>query len=219
VRYWTLEQAWSALRRFFPSLSMIEQQVSLTLYSALAHGHAVSVDTLAQAVRLEAGEVSKVLSRWPGLYRDARGRVTGFWGMSVSETPHRLTFGIHAVYASCAWDGLFIPHAVGRSAGVHSRCAQTGAPVTLEVGPQGAEAAGAPPVVSFMPPGPCDSVAAVARMLSRFFHFFSGEAAAAEWIARHPGALLMTLETAWQLARRRNEARYRGRWESSLALS
>lgn len=218
MRYWSLEQAWSALRRFFPSLSRIEQEVSAALYSALAQGRPVPVEALALAVRLDADEVNKILSRWPGLCRDARGRIVGYWGMSVSETPHRLTFGKHAVYASCAWDALFIPHVVGRSARVHSRCAQTGAAVTLDVGRQGAETGGAPPVVSFMPPGQCDTVAALTRMLSRFVHFLSSEAAAAEWVARHPGALLMTLEAAWELARRRNEARYRGRWESSLAL-
>jgi alkylmercury lyase len=217
MRYWNLEQAWSALRRFFPSLSLIEQEISAALYSALARGVAIPPEALALSVRLNVDDVNKVLGRWPGLQRDARGRIITFWGMSVSETPHRLAFGKGTVYAWCAWDALFIPHVAGRSARLQSRCEQTAAPLALDVGPQGAEGGGTPPVVSFMPPGPCDAAAAVARMLSRFVHFFSSEAAAAPWVARHPGTLLMTLETAWELARRRNEARYRGRWESSLA--
>lgn len=219
MRYWSLEQAWSALRRFFPSLSATEQQISAALYSALARGLAIRADALALSVRLNVDDVEKVLSRWPGLYRDARGRIISYWGMSVSETPHRLTFGTHAIYAWCAWDGLFIPQVVGRSARLESRCAQTAAPLALDVGPRGVESGGTPPVVSFKAPGPSETPAGIAHMLSRFMHFFSSETAAAQWVARHPGAVLLTLETAWQLARRRNEARYRGQWERSLTLS
>jgi alkylmercury lyase len=217
VRYCSVEQAWSALRRFFPSLSVPEQQVSLALYSVLLRGRAITIETLSLAAGLEAGEVTKILSRWPGLYRDARGRVTGYWGMSILETPHRIAFGEYSAHACCAWDALFIPHVLGVAAQVQSRCALTGAPIALEVGAHGVESAAEPPVVSLILPRTCDTAAEVARKLTRFVHFFVTPEAACEWIARHPGTCLMTLDAAWELGRRRNEARYRGRWESSLA--
>lgn len=216
--YRTLEEGWSALCRFFPALSLMEQQVSLALYAMLAEGRPVPVEILARATGLEAQEVEKILSRWPGLYRDACGRITGHWGMSVVETPHRLAFTANAVYASCAWDALLIPHALGAGAQVQSRCAMTGMPIMLDVGPHGAEAAGSEPVLSFIAPGLCDTAGEFARKLFRFVHFFVDEVAASEWSARHPGTFLMSLHAAWELGRRRNEARYRGRWESSFAV-
>lgn len=216
MRYCDPEQAWSALRRYFPSLSATEQQLSIALYWVLARGRAITIDSLALAAGLETGEVTKMLSHWPGLYRDARGRVTGYWGMSILETPHRIAFGQYSAYACCAWDALFIPHVLGVAARVQSRCALTGAPIALDVGAQGAAAVGEPPVLSFIGPRSSDAQAEVARKLARFVHFFSSPDAACEWIARHPGTSLMTLDAAWDLARRRNEARYRGRWESSL---
>jgi hypothetical protein len=40
-------------------------------------------------------------------------------------------------FANCAWDALGVPAALQRRATVHSRCAQSGEPLQLDVGLQG----------------------------------------------------------------------------------
>ena len=42
-------------------------------------------------------------------------------------------------FANCAWDALGIPAALQKAATVRSRCAQSGAPLQLDVGLQGPE--------------------------------------------------------------------------------
>ncbi len=42
-------------------------------------------------------------------------------------------------FANCAWDALGIPAALGKPATIHSRCAQSGQPLDLEVGRRGPE--------------------------------------------------------------------------------
>jgi hypothetical protein len=61
--------------------------------------------------------------------------VTGFWGLALSEMPHRLQ--VDALYGWCAWDTLFIPLILGKEAHVESPCATTGEIVSLTVGPDG----------------------------------------------------------------------------------
>lgn len=54
-------------------------------------------------------------------------------------TQHVVEVGPVHYFANCAWDALGIPAALHRSAIIHSRCAQSGEPFRLAVGPLGPE--------------------------------------------------------------------------------
>ena len=54
-------------------------------------------------------------------------------------TLHEVQVGRQTYFANCAWDALGIPAALHRAAVVHSRCGQSGAPLSLEVGTEGPE--------------------------------------------------------------------------------
>jgi hypothetical protein len=63
----------------------------------------------------------------------ATGWITGARGLSMTETPHRLTLNGHQRYAFCAVDAVGIPATLGANARVESRCHHCQAPLTLEL--------------------------------------------------------------------------------------
>lgn len=53
----------------------------------------------------------------PGSIATTSGRIIGFLGLSLTETPHRLEVGDATLYAWCAWDALFLSRLIQDRAG------------------------------------------------------------------------------------------------------
>lgn len=198
----------AAILALFPPLAEVEQRVALTLYRLLAEDGPVSSDILARASGIGPAETERMLSGWPGVYRDERGRIIGYGGLTIAETKHRIQLGRNTRYTWCAWDTLFIPELLNTTALVESTCPATGARITLSVGPDGFEPAGPPPSVSLVAPELTKAAADIVSHFCCHVHFLASEVAAREWISKQPGTFLATLDQAWQLGRRRNAQRY-----------
>ncbi len=127
----------------FPTMDEMEQHLALGLYRLLTKGAAVTHATLGQELGLDLATVDTILEKWPGLLHDDDGRIIGFWGLSIVDTPHRLTINDQTVYTWCAWDALFIPHLLQTDAAVSSRCPTHNSKIRLTVTPQGVSAASA----------------------------------------------------------------------------
>ncbi|WP_158244232.1 organomercurial lyase [Trinickia dabaoshanensis] len=65
---------------------------------------------------------------------DDDGNVTGY-GLTLREIARAFAVGGQRVYTWCAFDALFFPALIDRTANVVSRCAATGVPVSLTVTP------------------------------------------------------------------------------------
>jgi len=197
------------LLRVLPVLDADDQQLSLALYRQLAQGEPVALPGLAAAAGLPLDQVARRLESWPGVYYDAERRVIGYWGLTIRPTTHRLRVDGREVYAWCAWDTLFLPALLGRTAEVGSVCRGSGDPVRLSVSPRGVESAAPERIaVSFLVP---DAKAMRANMIASFchyVHFFSVAEAAKPWLAQHPEAFLLSLDEAYEVGRLRNRARY-----------
>jgi alkylmercury lyase len=204
----TFEETSAAILALFPPFSKTEARVALTLYQLLVKGNPVSSESLASAARISFAEAERMLSVWPGVYRDAGGRVIGYGGLTITETKHRIRFDDDARYTWCAWDTLFIPHLLGRTAQVESACSATGKPVLLTVHAHGVEPTTDPLFISLMAPDAAKAGADIVRHFCCQVQFLSGERAGIQWVAKHPGTLLATLDQAWQLGRRHNAQRY-----------
>jgi alkylmercury lyase len=199
----------TAFARAFPPLTPADQQLALTLYRLLARGRAVAHAPLGVAAGRAATEVDRTLAAWPGLMRDEGGAVVGFLGLSVNETAHRFEVDGVPLYTWCAWDALFLPQLLNASARVTSACPATGAPVHLIVAPHGVASVHPPEVVvSFLLPDEAELRRHTTASFCHFVHFFASPEAARDWITRHPGAWLLTLDEAFALGRAVNEARY-----------
>ena len=199
--------------RAFPELNLIEQKLSLELYDLLVEGHPVPHNALAKRLEISVGSVGEVLDSWPGVFSDAERRVVGYWGLSIPSaysSPHRLTIGARKLSAWCAWDTLFLPQLLGQTAEVESDGPAQDSIVRLVVTPERVEhvdPVGA--VMSFLLPDPNDVRKDVVTTFCHFIHFFPSRRAGDNWIAKHPGTLVMSIDEAAYVARRKNEMQYR----------
>jgi len=199
----------SRIAAAMPPLSEDEQRLAIELYRQLAEGEPVVPQRLAPQIGVSAGWVDQTLEGWPGVYRDERGRVIGFWGLAQRPMPpHGFLVDGRELWTWCSWDSLFIPVLLGRNARVESVCATTGEPVSAEVTPTGVSAvspAGA--VISFLRPDAEFSHDVIASFCHHVL-FFRSEDAGKAWTATRPNAFLLTLEQGFELGRLVVEGKY-----------
>ena len=202
----TLDELAGEIATALGDLDPAGQRLAIALYRLLAAGRPVAAADLAAAAGLPEPEVAATLDGWPAVFTDSRGRITGFWGLAVTELSpaHRYESGGRVLYAWCAWDTHFLPAGLGQAAHVTSACPVTGEPIELTVTPEGISRTSHPrAVVSFLrPDGPFDS--GVIENFCHFVHFFASRQAGEQWAAGHPGTFLLTLGEAADLAARAN---------------
>ncbi len=103
-----------AINRARPETDETDGRVVTSLYRLLGRGKPVADADLSSVTGLTKKQIVKRVGKWPGVYRDERGRVIGFWGLSVAEmAPHEIIHDGHKLWAWCAWDTLFLPQARG----------------------------------------------------------------------------------------------------------
>lgn len=197
-----------AILALFAPFSSVEQRVALTLYRLLGEGGPVQCADLAQASEIATSETEEMLARWPDVHWDSAGNILGYGGLTIAETKHAMQLGQSTRYTWCAWDTLFIPALLGVTANIESVCPGTGERVALTVRPDGVEIRGEPPSVSLVAPHPQKAADDIVGQFCCHVHFFASERAGSEWVGKHPGTLLATLDQAWQLGRRYNALRY-----------
>ena len=102
------------------------------------------------------------------------------------------------MYTWCALDTLIFPTILGLAARVQSPCRTTGELVRLNVdesGVTGLEPEGA--VVSLVDP---QDLTSVRSAFCNQVHFFASTEAAQPWLKQHPGAAVLPVAEAYQLA-------------------
>lgn len=115
------------------------------------------------------------------------------------------------LYTWCAWDALFIPQLIGKTAQVQSRCAETGRPIRLRVTPEAVlDPSPAEAVLSFITPEAAKVQEDVVRHFCRYVHFFASPEAGRQWVSRHPDTFLLSVPEAFALGRLKNRIRFFG---------
>ncbi len=171
----------------------------------LAQGRAVpmtEVDGLASDLERaeEAVDFIKQMTE-----KDDGGNVVGLMGLSLNDHPHHFEVEGQDLHTWCAWDTLFLPALLGRTAHVVSKDPATGQEVRLKVTPDGVERAQPEDVlVSVVVPGEeiGSSVTAeqIQAVFCNFIHFFTTEDAAAAWFSeRDMPVSFLTLDEAVKL--------------------
>ena len=200
----TLNKLADKIANAIPEFESGDRQIAVGLYRLLAHGEPVSPRRIAETLHLPENVVRKRLAQWPGVFYDDTGAVVGFWGLALSNMPHRFQVDGKILYTWCAWDSLFIPEILGKTAKVESTDPVTKGRVSLVVGPEGVrelEPAGA--VVSFLTPNRAfDSD--VIQSFCHFVHFFGSRKSGEAWSSRHEGTLLFSVDQAYRLGQMTN---------------
>ena len=202
--YW--EKLASCLRPFSPE----DKRAALALYRELAKGRAVAADQLARALGISSAETRAALQRdaiRAFIHLDDQGRVLGFGGLAAAPMHHCFEVEGQTLWTWCAWDSLFLPEILGRSARVTSPDPESGEIVRLVVTPDRIESVvpnGV--VVSFIQPEAqvFDSSANVMAQFCHHVFFFASPESGERWIGKRPGAFLYSLDDAFALAKRLN---------------
>lgn len=175
--------------------------LALALLHQLALGEPVTPAAVAATSARDEATVTVALARWPNVKLDDRGRVVGFSGLSLRPTAHRFEVGGRPLYTWCPWDTLFLPALLGQPARVRSRCPLTGTEVRLTVDPQAVRDSHPDPLRVSFPPPAAASIDDITGSFCCHVHFLAGPAAAQRWLAEHDGALVLTLDEAFELGR------------------
>ncbi|MEE9167594.1 MAG: organomercurial lyase [Candidatus Neomarinimicrobiota bacterium] len=200
----------------FLSLNDKERMISAQIYRLLTESKPVSIGKVAATLDMPDSEVEPVIKSWPGVFYDKTGSIIGYWGLALSQFgDHRFNVNGHTLYAWCAWDSLFIPQIIQRTAVVTSKDAATGRPIRLTVTPENgiAEVDPESTVISFMMPPNVEEIRAdVVTSFCHYLHFFSSSDSAREWISKSEKKdemLILSPEEANDIGLRKNRLQYR----------
>lgn len=182
--------------RLASSLSAGSRDLFSTLVLELSRGAPVSRRTVASIIGWSLDEVDAALTRTPSIELDDQGDIVGA-GLTLRETPHAFEIDGKCLYTWCALDALIFPAVIGTVARVSSRCAATGAPIRLVVGPEGVRRVEPhDAVVSLVSP---DDSPDVRRSFCAHVHFLVSGDVARAWLATRPGATILRIEDAFRL--------------------
>lgn len=211
----TVDQYWESLAPHLRPFAPEEQRAAVALYRELAKGRAVDAEQLGRALGTSLVETHGLLERDAikrFTYPDAQGRVLGFGGLAAAPMHHRFEVNGRALSTWCAWDSLFIPEILGRSAHVTSADPETKELVRLTVTPDRIESVEpSDAVISFIRPDAEVFGTSAVNIMANFCHyifFFASRASGERWVAKHPGTFLYTLDDAFMLAKRLNAANF-----------
>lgn len=198
----TLEVVAEALRAAGPTLDPAEQRLALELYRLLLHGKPVTPGGLASSAGVDIATVEAALDRWPGVFRDRKRRIVGFWGVAIRGMPHRMVTRSGDITTWCALDPLLIAPLITDEARVESTDPISGAPIRLTVTPGGPRAVRPPEarVSMVVPDGPFGHD--VVEEFCHQVHFFASPATADRWVTEHPGTFHSSVAEAYTVASR-----------------
>ncbi len=194
-----------ALAGAMPELEESYQRMAVELYRLVGEGSPVAVERLAERTDLSADQVAEIVANAPGIFTDDDGNVVSFWGLSQPETPHKLEIDGRRLHTWCAWDALFIPEILGKTAQVESTDPKTGETISLTVEPGG--------VGEVSPPGAVLSLLRpkegfdqdVIQSFCHFVLFFASEESAKQWTAENEDTFLLSIDDGFELGRLTNQ--------------
>lgn len=198
-----LEALAEAVAKAQPYFDEGSRRVALATYRRLAEGIPAPVEDVAERSGESAELAERLLGSWPGVFRDDRGDVVGFWGLTIGKLvpTHTIEVEGRRLFAWCAWDTLFLPGILGAEARVESECPVTRETISLIVGPDGVgETSHRQAVVSFLLPSTAFD-ADVIQSFCHFVHFFASPDAGESWTAENQGTFLLSLKDAFELGR------------------
>jgi alkylmercury lyase len=169
-----------------------------TTVRLLANGKPVGIERLAGELGWAVERLEALLKRFPNVERDSAGALVGF-GLTLQPTPHAFEVEGKQLFTWCAFDALFLPAILERSARVSSPCAASGTLVRLRVTPtEIGELEPADAVISLVVPR---RVETIRESFCGMVSFVASEKVAAQWLQAHPEATAVPVAEAFTMAR------------------
>lgn len=185
-----------------------DARLVLHIYRLLAMGEPVKPLEIAAKSGIDRDLVERRLMEWPGVFIQG-GSVVGFWGLAIPEMSHRFELDGKTLFTWCAYDALFLPELIGRSAKVRSKDPVSSEEITLTVHRDRVEDPNpGETVMLFLDPDITRFDENVILNFCNYVHFFKSKESGSKWVAENPGTFLLSLDDSFQLARRANRAKF-----------
>lgn len=184
-----------------PRMDEIQSRVFIEILRLLAKGKPVTVEKTIAAVTRQGTPVENVEEAVSLIQNvsetDINNNIVGIFGLSLKSHPYKFQVGGQTLSAWCAWDTLFLPPLLGKTALVESSCPSTTDKIQLILSPGGVKKLKPKSaVLSMVIPKPIEDTtnraAAIRTLFCGFVRFFSSARAAAEWFhdKNHDPAIL-----------------------------
>ena len=180
----------------------LDLRVTIRTIQALAEGKPVSLDELARIWEMPLEQVQLVVDGAVAAGRvevDSLGRLVG-GVLSLNPTDHRISMDDKQLYAWCAYDAIYTPSVVGKTAQIESQDPVTGATLKMTITPAEVE--------DVRPSGAVVSIVGVetdmkggpnsprcSQML-----FFGSRESANQWLQGRTEVSILTVKEAFELA-------------------
>ncbi|MFQ6023842.1 MAG: organomercurial lyase [Acidiferrobacterales bacterium] len=191
-----------------PSLSAAESRLLVQIWRLLADGLPVSpaqVEELVSKLDLAPDAAHSTVKRMSE--RDDDGNIRGFVGLSLNNHPHRFQVNGHVLSTWCAWDSLFLPPALKRTAHVESPCPRTKKVIRVTITPDKVEHYDpATAVLSMVKPRTTkkglESAEETWMAFCHYVHYFSSAQVASAWFSgKDVDSAILSIEEGYQLGR------------------
>lgn len=120
-----------ATSQFENILNELSLNGSKKIYAHLLKGKPLPVNLFAEQLRIDVDEAKKVLASYGEM--DNQGKVTGFLGLSLTPTQHKLIVKGKSLYTWCAADTILLPQFLSFSALIESKDPVSGQLIQLSV--------------------------------------------------------------------------------------
>ena len=190
-----------------PQFSADESRLLIKLLQLVADGNPVlrsMADQIATRLQMPLDRAAALVDRKCEL--DTNGNIVGILGLSQRRHPHQFKVDGRVLSTWCAWDALFLPALLGKTAAVESTCPATQASIRARITPNKVENIQPPEtVVTIALPKVTGRKFESAEIRNTFcchVHFFVSQAAAAEWIsAKNHKLNVLSVEDGFELGR------------------
>ncbi len=191
-----------------PLLKPHESQFLIQVSQLVAEGQPVSfeqIQEIAKNIQMTSEEATTFAKQMREVNRE--GNIVGWMGLSQQDHPHKFQIITHKMATWCAWDTLFLPLILRRTARVESTCPSTKELVHLTIRPDKVESfepreaviSIVIPKIGKMEP---ESVEEIWMTFCHQVHFFISPAAASSWLSgKHIEASILSVDEGYQLGK------------------
>lgn len=192
---------------FPPRFDADESRLLIKLLELVAEGSPVprsTADQIAIRLQMPLDRAASLVDR--KCEHDADGNIVGIFGLSQRNHPHQFTVNGRVLSTWCAWDALFLPVLLGKTAEVESSCPTTKASIRARITPDEVETIQpSEAVVSIALPKVTGEILDSTEIRNTFcchVHFFVSQESAVEWIsAKNHDLNVLSVEDGFELGR------------------
>lgn len=182
----------------------LDLRITVKTIQALAEGSPLSPDRLAELWEMDIDQVGIILNQALAAGRielNDQGNLVGGI-LSLNLTPHRISIDGKVLYAWCAYDAIYIPGVVGKSAQITSEDPNTDGLIDIFITPSGlARIHPEGTVISVVGPEEDMRGGANSPRCSKM-HFFESRDSADEWFQDPSGISFLSVEEVYEIAKK-----------------